>query len=75
MKKYLIQILSFLKRKFIDKLMEDEPDASGVLLVKIEFLKSPTGTYNLGYSKGDKAKVNAVIASKMVADGTAKKVK
>lgn len=54
----------------LEKIEEEENK-----LIKVQFLKSPTGIYNLGYNAGEKAKVRSVIAKQMFADGTAKKVK
>lgn len=41
---------------------------------KIEFLKSPTGVFNLGYSAGDQCSIEAKQAEILIDSGYAKKI-
>ena len=43
--------------------------------VKIEFLKSPTGAFNLGYNVGETAIINANMAQELIDAGYAKAIK
>ena len=42
--------------------------------MKVKFLKSPTGIYNLAYSIGQTAELNLVLAKELIAAGVAEEV-
>ena len=42
--------------------------------MKVIFLKSPTGIYNLAYSIGQTAELNLVLAKELIAAGVAEEV-
>jgi len=42
--------------------------------MKVIFLKSPTGVYNLAYSIGQTAELNVILAKELIAAGVAEEV-
>ena len=42
--------------------------------MKVRFLKSPTGIYNLAYSIGQTAELNLVLAKELISAGVAEEI-
>jgi uncharacterized phage infection (PIP) family protein YhgE len=53
----------------VNKALEALNDGKKLLLVEVKFLKTPTGKFNLGYTKGDKGQVSLLLAEVMEEEG------